>query len=146
MTVSDHPSCVCVLFLLIILFIYISNDISFLVTLPQTPQPISLLPLPLAFMSAPPPIHSLLNHPYSIPLHWSIKPPSPPIDLKQDHPLLLCIWGPGSLHIYSGWWFSPQEFWAVQVVDIVLLMGLEFPSAPSVFPLALPLGSPGSVQ
>ena len=33
----------------------------------------------------------------------------------------------------------------VQLVDIVL-MGLQSPSAPSVLPLALPLGSPGSVQ
>ena len=29
----------------------------------------------------------------------------------------------------------------VQLVDIVLLMGLQSPSAPSVLPLALPLGS-----
>jgi hypothetical protein len=33
----------------------------------------------------------------------------------------------------------------VQIVDIVLPIGLQFPSAPSVLPLALPLGSPGSV-
>jgi hypothetical protein len=32
----------------------------------------------------------------------------------------------------------------VQVVDIVLPMELQSPSAPSVLPLALPLGSPGS--
>ena len=33
----------------------------------------------------------------------------------------------------------------VQLVDIVLRVGLQFPSASSVLPLALPLGSPGSV-
>ena len=34
----------------------------------------------------------------------------------------------------------------VQLVDIILLMGLHSPSAPSFFPLALPLESPGSVR
>ena len=34
----------------------------------------------------------------------------------------------------------------VQLVAIVLLTGLQSPSAPSVLPLALPLGLPGSVQ
>jgi hypothetical protein len=34
----------------------------------------------------------------------------------------------------------------VQLVDIVLAIGLQSPSAPSVLPLALPLGSPDSVQ
>ena len=33
----------------------------------------------------------------------------------------------------------------VQLVDIFLPMGLQFPSAPSVLPLALSLGLPGSV-
>ena len=33
----------------------------------------------------------------------------------------------------------------VQLVDIVLPMGLQSPSAPSVLPLTPPLGSPGSV-
>ena len=34
----------------------------------------------------------------------------------------------------------------VLLVDIVLPMGLQSPSAPSVLPLALPFGCPGSVQ
>jgi hypothetical protein len=34
----------------------------------------------------------------------------------------------------------------VQLVDIVLLMGLQTPSATSVLPLAFPLGSPGPVR
>jgi hypothetical protein len=47
--------------------------------------------------------------------------------------------------ILFGWWFSPWELWGVQLVDIVLLVGLRSPSAPSVLALVLPLGSPGSV-
>jgi hypothetical protein len=34
----------------------------------------------------------------------------------------------------------------VQLVDIVLLVGLQSPSAPSVLPIALPLGFLGSVR
>jgi hypothetical protein len=34
----------------------------------------------------------------------------------------------------------------VWLVDVVLPMGLQSPSAPSVIPLALPLGSPGSAR
>ena len=48
--------------------------------------------------------------------------------------------------ILFGWWFSPWELWVVWLVDIVVLpMGLQSPSAPSVS-LTLPLGSRGSVQ
>ena len=43
-------------------------------------------------------------------------------------------------------WISPWELWVVQFVDIVLLMGLQSTSAPSVLSLALPLGSPGLTQ
>ena len=48
--------------------------------------------------------------------------------------------------ILFGWWFSLWELWVVQLVDIVLLIGLQFPSALSVLPLALPLESLGSVR
>ena len=48
--------------------------------------------------------------------------------------------------IFFGWWFNPWELWLFRIVDIVLPMGLQSPSAPSVLPLALPLGSPGSVR
>jgi hypothetical protein len=44
-----------------------------------------------------------------------------------------------------GWWFSPWELWVVLLVDIVLPMGLQSPSAPSVLPLGFQLGSGGSV-
>jgi hypothetical protein len=41
--------------------------------------------------------------------------------------------------------FSPWEHWTVWLVDIVHPMGLQTKSVPSVLPLALPPGSPGSV-
>jgi hypothetical protein len=36
--------------------------------------------------------------------------------------------------VVFGWWFSPCELWLVQLVDIVLPMGLQSPSVPSVLP------------
>ena len=54
--------------------------------------------------------------------------------------------GPADSCILFGWWFSSRELWGVQLIDtIVLPMGLQSPSAPSVLPLTLPLGSLGSV-
>jgi hypothetical protein len=48
--------------------------------------------------------------------------------------------------ILSGWWFSPWELWGVWLVDIVVLpMGLQTSSAPSVLPLTPPLGCQCSV-
>jgi hypothetical protein len=66
------------------------------------------------------------------------------------HPLMpvkailfyICSWSHGSLHLYSlvG---GPWERLGVWLVDIVVLpMGLQTPSAPSVLPLPPPLGSP----
>ena len=39
----------------------------------------------------------------------------PPLPLMSDKAILcyICIWSPGSLHVYSGWWFSPWELWVV---------------------------------
>ena len=48
--------------------------------------------------------------------------------------------------VVFGWWFSPWELQGNQLVDIVLPMGLQSPSAPSVPSPTLPLGSLGSVQ
>jgi hypothetical protein len=46
-----------------------------------------------------------------------------------------------------GWWFSPWDLWGVWLVDIVVLpMGLQTPSAPSILSLAPPLGTLYSVQ
>jgi hypothetical protein len=70
-------------------------------------------------------------------------------------PAIVARWGYSLLHmqlaswippcILFGWGFSPWELWVVLIVDIVLPMGLQSPSAPPVFPLALLLGSLGSV-
>ena len=47
----------------------------------------------------------------------------------------------------AGWWFIPWELGGIWLIEIVVLpVGLQSPSAPSVFPLTLPLGSPSSVQ
>jgi hypothetical protein len=58
-----------VLFLLFILFIYISNIIPFLVFPPPT---LYLLPLPCLYESPPLPDHPLLPQCPSIPLPWLI--------------------------------------------------------------------------
>ena len=92
---------------LIMLFIYISNNVPFLVTLSQTPHPILALPTPLClYECAPPPIHPLLPHLSSIPLYWSIKPPQnqgPSLPLMSDKTILcyMCMWRYGFLHVYS---------------------------------------------
>jgi hypothetical protein len=66
-------------------------------------------------------------------------------------------WCPTRLHMWLvpwvppcvllGWWFSPWELGGLWVVHIVVLsMGLQTPSAPSVLSLTPPLGTPCSVQ
>lgn len=70
----------------------------FPVTPPQTPHPISPPPLFLC-ESTPPPIHPLLPHPSRI--HWGIKLPFPPIDVRYAILCYICICSYGSLHIYS---------------------------------------------
>ena len=118
----------------------------FLVSLPQMPYP--FYPLHCLYEGAPSPTNPLLLQHPSIPLHWGIKPSqyqggSPSIDDWQGHPLLhmqLEPWVPPC--VIFGWWFSPWEFWEVWLVNIVVLsMGLQIPSAPSVFPPTPPLGS-----
>jgi hypothetical protein len=54
------------------------------------------------------------------------------------------LWVPPCI-LFTLWWFSPWKLWVVQLVDIVLPLGLQSPSAPSLLPLTLPLGSLGSV-
>jgi hypothetical protein len=72
----------------------------------------------------------------------------PPIDARSSHPLLhkqLELWAPPC--VLFGWWFTPWEIWVVRLVDTVVFpMGLQTPSAPSVCPPTLPLGSLGSVE
>jgi hypothetical protein len=71
---------------------------------------------------------------------------SPPIDAWQGHPLLhmqLEPWVPPC--VLCGSWFSPWQLWGIWLVDIVVLpMGLQIPSAPSVCDLTPPLVSPRS--
>jgi hypothetical protein len=68
---------------------------------------------------------------------------SSPTDTHQGHPLLhmqLDSWVPPC--VLFGWWFSPWELWGYWLVDIVVLpMGLQTPSAPSVLSLTSPFGT-----
>jgi hypothetical protein len=58
---------------------------------------------------------------------------SPPTDAWQDHPLLHIQLEPCVLLC---WWLSPRKFWGFWLVDIVVLpMGLQIHSNPSVLPL-----------
>ena len=100
------------IFLLIILFIYISNIVS----------------------------------PSSIPLCWSNKSTQDQaflLPFMPDNTVLcyICSRSRGTTHVYSGWWFSPQELWRLLLVNIVLPMGMQSPSALLVLSLNLPLGS-----
>jgi hypothetical protein len=131
---------------------------SFPVSSPQTPNPFSLSPLPFTSLRVflHPLTHSCLTAlapPYigTSSLHRTKGLPSLPIDAKEGHPLLL-------LHMYLepwllpcilfGWCLSPWELWGgrVRLVDIVLSMELQSPSASSILSLAFSLGSLGSVQ
>ena len=48
--------------------------------------------------------------------------------------------------VFFGWWFSFWELWGVWLVDIIVLpMGLQTLSFPSILPICPPLGSPCSV-
>jgi hypothetical protein len=66
-----------------------------------------------------------------------------PIDVQQVHTLLhmqLEPWVPPCALL--GWWISTWEFWGSWLVNIVVLsMGLQAPSAPSVHSLTPPLGT-----
>jgi hypothetical protein len=126
-------------FLLDIFFIYISNVILF-PGLPPTP-PQTLYPIPsssasVRVFSHPPTPSSLPWHSSKLGHHAFIRPrASPPIDARQGHPLLHMGLEPCVLF---GWWFSPWELWGVWLADVVLSMGLQTPSAPSVLSLTPP--------
>jgi hypothetical protein len=97
-----------------------------------------------------PPTHPIPPHCSSIPLHWGIKPPQdtgPPLPLMPDKSIIcyICTWSHGSLHVHSlvgG--LVPGSFGGSGWL-ILLFMGLQSPSAPSVLPLALPQGLLDSV-
>ena len=104
------------------------------------PTPPHTLPLCL-YEGAPPPTHPLPPHPSSIPLPCGIQPPQdqgPPLPLmpirQSSATYWLELWIPPC--VLFGWWFSPWELWVVCLIDLVLLMGLQSSSAPSVLPLA----------
>jgi hypothetical protein len=49
--------------------------------------------------------------------------------------------------VLLGWWLSPWELWEVWLVGIVVVpMGLQTPSTPSILFLTPLLGTPRSVQ
>jgi len=69
---------------------------------------------------------------------------SPPTDVQQGYTLLhmqLETWVCPC--VLFGWWFSPWELW---LVGIVVLIGLQTSSAPSILSLTLPMGTPFSVK
>jgi hypothetical protein len=71
-----------------------------------------------------------------LPSHWS--------QIRQSSAAY--IEGPWTgLCILMVWWLSPWELCELWLVDTAVLP-MQSPSAPSAFPLTLPLGSPGSVQ
>jgi hypothetical protein len=79
--------------------------------------------------------------------HWAFIGPraSSPFDAQQDYHLLhmwLEPWVPPC--VLLGRWVRPWELWLVDIV--VLPMGLQTPSAPSVLSLNPPLGTRWSVQ
>jgi hypothetical protein len=101
----------------------------------------------------------VLPHPFppsrhGIPLHWGIEPSQdrgPLLPLMPDKAILcyICGWSHGSLHVYSlvGGLVPGSSGGGGWLVDILVLpMGLQTLSAPSVLSLIPPLGSPCSVQ
>jgi hypothetical protein len=133
-----------IFFVLDIFFIYISNVITF-PGLPSPGNPLSHTPSPCFYEGTPPLTHPLLPPHLSIPQHWGIKPPQdqgPLLPLMPNNPLLhmqLEPWVPPC--VLFGWWFSLWELLGVWLVNIVVLpMGLQIPSAPSVLSLIPPWG------
>ena len=116
----------------------------FLISLPETHYPIC--PPPVSMIVCP---HPRNSQPLHFPAlgHWAFMEPmaSSPIDAQQGHPLLNRRQEPW-VHpcVPLGWWLRPWELWLVDIV--VLSMGLQIPSAPSVLSLTPPLGTQWSVQ
>jgi hypothetical protein len=141
------------IFLLDIFFIYISNVIPF----PGPPplgKPLTHSLSPCFYEGIPSPTHQLLTLHPQIPLHWGIHQAftgartPPPIDAWQGYLLLHKHLEPWVIPcVLLGWWISPWELWGVWLEDIVVLpMGLQTLSTPSVHSLTPPLGTPYSVQ
>jgi len=118
--------------------------------LPPLPHP---LPSPCFCEDAPTPTHPLPPQCPGIPLHWGNESSQDQglfLLLILDNAILcyICSWSHGSLHVYSlvgG--LVPRSSGGAWLVDIVVLpVKLKFPSAPPIFPLTTPFGSPCSVQ
>ena len=98
----------------------------FLIPPPETPYPIS--PIPASIRVCP----QLSTHSYLPTLtlgHQAFTEPgnSSPIDARQGHPLLhisLVPWVTPC--VLLRWWFRPWKHW---LVDVVLPMGIQTPSA-----------------
>ena len=94
-------------FLLDIFYIYISNIIPF----PGIPSE-NPIPHPSPLLTNPGTPSSLSWHSPTLGHQTFIgQTASPLIDVPQ---VILCYifsWRQGSLHVYSGWWFSPWELW-----------------------------------
>jgi len=141
---SYHKCQIC--FLLDIFFIYISYIISFfrfLLWKTSIPSPLHLLLWECSPIHHPPPNfppwHSpTLGHPAFTGPRTSL-----PTEVQQDHPLLHMRMEP---LVPPCWWFSPRELSGVWLVDVVLPMGLQILSVPSVLSLTPPLGIPFLVQ
>ena len=110
--------------------------------------PSAILPFhpcsPCLYEGAPPPIHPLLPPFHGISLHWVIESSQdegPLFQLVPNKAILCYIWD------WSHWWFIPWELWEAWLVDVVVLpMGLQTPSDPSVLFLTPSLGTLCSVQ
>ena len=119
----------------------------------SVPEGTYLIPLfPCFYESVPhPPIPVSLPRLSPTLRHQAFTGPmaSLPMDTQQSHPLLhmqLELWVPPV--VVFGWWFNPWELCGIWLVDIIAVppMGLQTPSAPSVFSLTPPLGTLSSVQ
>jgi hypothetical protein len=138
------------LFLLDIFFIHISNVIPFPSSCLPTPRnSLSHHPSPCFYKGAlpPPTLSSAPSHSPALGHQAFTRQRAPsPIDARQGHPLPARAMG--SLHVYClvcG--LLPRSSRGICLVDIVVLpMGLQTPSSPSVLYLTPPLGTPCSVQ
>jgi hypothetical protein len=136
----------CFLFFLIEhFFLYISNVIPFPGFPLETPYPRTL---PCFYEGAPQLTYPLLLPRSDIPLHWGIK------SSQDQGPFLLLMlssatYAAGAMVppcVLFDWWFIPWELLEICLVDIVLPMELQTPSAPAVLFLTPPLRTPCLLQ
>ena len=136
------------LLLLIIPFVYISNDIPLSIYPSATTPSTSSLSPPFSLDESAPPTHPHspappLQHPPTLGYKTSLGPmASPPNDVGQGHPVLhLCLEPKILLGTLLGWWSGLWENWVLRPAFVGLPMELQSPSAPPVLLPALPPGS-----